>query len=91
MSDAILKQNNSHSVNILVRIVGVILFLSGLPLLAGGIYLITLGGSWYYAVAGAGICAAAFMLWKGLRKGIWIYLGIFALTVLMIVSKFFST
>lgn len=38
--------------NIVVTLVGIVLLLLGLALGAGGIYLITLGGSWFYLPAG---------------------------------------
>ncbi len=42
----------------------------GLPLLLGDIYLITLGGSWYYALAGAAYTYAAVELFSGrMRSG----------------------
>ncbi|MGF2685139.1 glucose/quinate/shikimate family membrane-bound PQQ-dependent dehydrogenase [Marinobacter sp. DUT-3] len=40
----------------------VILFLFGLPLLIGGVWLISLGGSWYYTLAGATLIVIAVLL-----------------------------
>jgi len=65
----------------LVRLVALILVLSGLAELLGGGYLIALGGSWYYALAGAGTLAAGVMLWRGRLRGVFVYLIVFALTV----------
>lgn len=36
-----------------MRLLTIILFLFGLPLLTGGVWLLSLGGSWYYTLAGA--------------------------------------
>lgn len=79
MSEATASHERFH---FLVRLVSVILLLAGLPLLIGGFYLIILGGSWYYAFAGAAIVAAAVMLWQGRRTGVYIYLGVLAFTIL---------
>lgn len=65
----------------LIRIYGAIVGIFGLGLLLGGIYLITLGGSWYYALAGAGLVASGLALWKGRIGGLWIYLLVFAATI----------
>ena len=54
----------------------------GLPLLFGGLYLITLGGSWYYALAGAAYTYAAIELFRGRMRGVWICIAMFVLTVL---------
>ena len=44
--------------NIVVTLVGIVLLLLGLALGAGGIYLIMLGGSWFYLPAGLAIAAS---------------------------------
>ncbi|MEG1328071.1 MAG: hypothetical protein RSD99_24435, partial [Janthinobacterium sp.] len=43
---------------------GVFLGFSGLALAAGGIELITLGGSWYYLPAGLGLILAGVLYWR---------------------------
>lgn len=53
----------------------------GFLILGGGIWLITLGGSWYYAVAGAGLCITAWLLSQQSLKALWVYLATFGLTV----------
>lgn len=54
----------------------------GLPLLIGGIYLITLGGSWYYAFAGAAYTWAAIDLFRGRMRGVWICVAMLIITAL---------
>lgn len=76
-----LNSSGVHRTHIIARIVGILLLIAGLPLFAGGVYLITLGGSWYYALAGAGIGAAALQLWRGHLRGVSIYLLVFAATL----------
>lgn len=73
---------SSARVHIIIRIFAIVLGLVGLGLLGGGIYLIALGGSWYYALAGAGLVYSAWRCWRGDITGIWAYLGVFVLTVI---------
>ncbi|MBC5784064.1 membrane-bound PQQ-dependent dehydrogenase, glucose/quinate/shikimate family [Ramlibacter sp. USB13] len=51
--------------NVLRRVLAAVLALAGLVLLAGGGWLVGLGGSWYYAVAGVVLLADAWLLWRG--------------------------
>ncbi|MCB1474662.1 MAG: hypothetical protein H6883_14935 [Rhodobiaceae bacterium] len=60
---------------------GVIVGLLGVPLLFGGAYLIYLGGSAYYAIAGAGLIAAGILLFMGSMAGLWIYALTFLLSL----------
>src|SRR4030095_5728855 len=55
------------------RIFAAILFLFALPYLYGGIKLIAVGGSYYYALAGLAIAIAAVLLWRGNRLGARLY------------------
>src|SRR5690606_22845682 len=41
---------------------------------AGGAWLITLGGSWYYLFAGIGLIVSAVFLWRHDSVGVWAYL-----------------
>ncbi|CAN5202625.1 membrane-bound PQQ-dependent dehydrogenase, glucose/quinate/shikimate family [soil metagenome] len=66
---------------IAVRILGIILALIGLTLVIGGVKLLTLGGSFYYLLAGIGLVASGVMLFRLKLVGAWIYLGVFVLTV----------
>lgn len=56
------------------RIFAALLFLVGAALAAGGIQLALLGGSLYYAIAGAALVACAVLLWFGRRMGAWLFL-----------------
>ena len=47
--------------------------LLGLLLAAGGLWLITLGGSWYYLPAGIGSLILGVLLWRSRLAGIWLY------------------
>ncbi|WP_323811296.1 membrane-bound PQQ-dependent dehydrogenase, glucose/quinate/shikimate family [Yoonia sp. 67-2] len=55
------------------RIIAAILLIFGLPLFAGGVWLITLGGSWYYLPAGLGLLLTAYLLFKRSSMAVWVY------------------
>ncbi|MDF7681693.1 glucose/quinate/shikimate family membrane-bound PQQ-dependent dehydrogenase [Enterobacteriaceae bacterium ESL0689] len=54
----------------------------GLYMFIGGIWLITLGGSWYYLIAGLIMLVVTIMLWGGRRSALWLY-AILLLTTMM--------
>lgn len=60
---------------------GLTIFTIALFLLGGGVYLITLGGSWYFAPAGLGLAAAAVLIALRRPLGAVIYLLVFAATI----------
>lgn len=62
---------------LLPTLLGLLLLLMGLALLAGGIKLGQLGGSWYYVVAGIGVGLSGVLLIAGHRAA----LGLYALTL----------
>jgi quinoprotein glucose dehydrogenase len=57
-----------------VRILALVMIIFGLPIAAGGAWLITLGGSWYYLFAGIGLIVSAVFLWRHDSVGVWAYL-----------------
>jgi quinoprotein glucose dehydrogenase len=61
---------------------GAILVLIGLVLAAGGAWLIALGGSFYYFLAGLGLIVSGGLLIKLNPAGAWLYGVIFILTVI---------
>ncbi|MFZ3582497.1 membrane-bound PQQ-dependent dehydrogenase, glucose/quinate/shikimate family [Loktanella sp. DJP18] len=62
--------------------VAAVLMIFGLPLVAGGAWLMSLGGSWYYLPAGTGLILTAWFLFRQERLAVWIYLITFAGTVI---------
>lgn len=69
-------------------IIGVLLAAVGLWLAGGGAWLLWLGGSAYYVVAGAGSLLAAFFYLSGRdRLGCWTYLAVFAATCIWAVAE----
>ena len=65
-----------------VRILAVLLAGIGLVLAIGGGWLLSLGGSFYYLLAGLGLIVSGVMLFRLSLLGAWIYVGVFVLTVL---------
>lgn len=58
----------------LVILLAVVLIFIGAFLLAGGAWLIALGGSWYYLFAGIGLVASGVAMLAGSTAGIWLYI-----------------
>jgi quinoprotein glucose dehydrogenase len=66
---------------------GALIALIGVTLFAGGLYLAAMGGSWYYFAAGAGLIASGWFLLKRRELGGWIYVAVFALTLLWAIAE----
>jgi len=62
-------------------VAGAVIALLGAVLVAGGVWLITLGGSWYYLIAGASFLLTAFFLVTGATTALWIYAAVVAGTM----------
>jgi len=56
--------------------------LFGMALFGGGVWLMALGGSWYYALAGAGCLLTAALLWQQRRSALCLFAVIWGLTVI---------
>lgn len=65
----------------LPKLLAAIMLIFGIPILLGGVWLITLGGSWYYAIAGLGLCASAVLIFRGTMLGVWVYLATWIFTL----------
>lgn len=68
--------------SVFAKLVGIIVALVGLALGAGGAYLATLGGSWYYLVAGVLMLISGIQLFRGRVSGAVIYGVVFVGTFL---------
>lgn len=64
-----------------IGFLGILLAVLGLVLTAGGIWLIMLGGSWYYGLAGLGLLICALLLLQHRAEGVLLYFWIFVATV----------
>lgn len=65
----------------LIMALAAMLVLFGVPILAGGLWLIALGGSWYYFFAGLGLLVTAWFLFRWSMLAVWVYLLTFAGTL----------
>jgi len=63
-------------------ILAAVLALFGIAILTGGVWLISLGGSWYYAFAGIGLCLTAWLLFRARVVAVWVYLATFGFTLI---------
>ena len=67
---------------VLLRLAAMALGALGLAMLVGGLELVRLGGSPYYAVAGAAITIAAVLLFLRRSCGLWLYWAIVGLSII---------
>lgn len=67
--------------SVAVKVLGGVMMLLGVVLLAGGLWLIVVGGSPYYALAGLGLLVSGWLLIRLRLLGVWAYAGVFAATV----------
>ncbi len=64
----------------------IVILCIGMPIFAGGVWLIMLGASSFYALAGAGLFLTGFFMMRMSMLGFWFYLLTFAGTAAWIVS-----
>ncbi|MEH6773740.1 MAG: membrane-bound PQQ-dependent dehydrogenase, glucose/quinate/shikimate family, partial [Cereibacter changlensis] len=62
-------------------VLAVVVLVFGLLITAGGAWLATLGGSWYYLPAGVGLLVTGWLLMQRSMTAVWVYLAVFAGTV----------
>ncbi|WP_151982478.1 glucose/quinate/shikimate family membrane-bound PQQ-dependent dehydrogenase [Acinetobacter guerrae] len=80
MSD---PQEKSHIIlKIWCFILGLALLITGLFYIIGGGKLISLGGSWYFLIAGLLTTASAFFIFKKKALGVWLFALVFVGTVI---------
>lgn len=66
----------------LIILLGLVIALIGVTLIVGGAWLIAVGGSPYYLVAGLGLLASGICLMRRQMLGAWIYLAVYVGTIL---------
>jgi quinate dehydrogenase (quinone) len=71
------ESNPSRARMMTVIALGIIILLAGLCMFAGGSYLITLGGSWYFALAGLGMTLGGLQLVRRRASGAVVFLLVF--------------
>lgn len=57
-----------------VKILGWVNIALGAVILVGGLWLIILGGSWYYGLAGLGLFGTGLLLTRARIEAVWLYL-----------------
>jgi quinoprotein glucose dehydrogenase len=70
-----------HATSLFAKILGALVLALGLPQALGGVYLLYLGGSFFYVVNGLGLVIAGIYLFRGKSLGAIVYALVFALTV----------
>ncbi|WP_116654237.1 membrane-bound PQQ-dependent dehydrogenase, glucose/quinate/shikimate family [Pelagibacterium sediminicola] len=65
----------------LTMVLAVFIVIFGVPIFLGGLWLIALGGSWYYLFAGLGLLVTAWFLFQRSMLAVWVYLLTFAGTL----------
>ena len=63
------------------KILGVLILTLGIPQAVGGVYLLYLGGSFFYAINGLGLAIAGLYVFRGKSLGAIVYALVFVLTV----------
>ncbi len=66
----------------LVWIVALGVLVFGVPFTLGGAYLVTLGGSWYFLLAGIGLIVSSVLLFRQRLGGAWLFAALMVLTVI---------
>ncbi|MCY3751030.1 MAG: pyrroloquinoline quinone-dependent dehydrogenase [Gammaproteobacteria bacterium] len=69
------------------RLLAGVIIVSGVGMAAPGLWLISLGGSVYYLVAGMVLSFSGFLLWKRQRGGVPLFLGMLAATFLWSIAE----
>ncbi|MDY0065674.1 MAG: membrane-bound PQQ-dependent dehydrogenase, glucose/quinate/shikimate family [Steroidobacteraceae bacterium] len=70
-----------------LKALGGLLVVLGAWLAFDGARLASLGGSWYYLLAGLATLASGVLIWRGRRLGVWIYFALFAATLVWALAE----
>ncbi len=68
-------------------ITGAVIFVIGLVLAVGGVWLATLGGSLYYALAGSGVAATGLLVLRRRTEALWLYGFVLAATIIWALAE----
>ncbi|MFC3715328.1 membrane-bound PQQ-dependent dehydrogenase, glucose/quinate/shikimate family [Luteimonas soli] len=75
------SDNHRHGRDWPLLVLGLVITLVGLVLAVGGAYLASLGGSWYYVLAGIGLVVSGVQLMRGRASGAWWFAAVFVGTL----------
>ncbi|MDW6020738.1 glucose/quinate/shikimate family membrane-bound PQQ-dependent dehydrogenase [Mesorhizobium sp. BAC0120] len=70
-----------------IAVTCLIFLIVGLAIGAGGIWLVALGGNWYYAIAGLAFIITAVLLWRRNHAALWLYAALMLGTLIWAVSE----
>ena len=79
--------DHSTKPGLLVLLTGIAVALIGLYLLIGGGWLLSLGGSVYYVIAGLALLATAYLLIRARRAALWLYAAILLGTMIWAIAE----
>lgn len=77
-----MAENNARSPRLLVTLTALFAALCGLYLLIGGVWLVAIGGSRYYPIAGLVMLVVAGLLWRSKRAALWLYAALLLATMI---------
>ena len=77
-----MAETKSQQSRLLVTLTALFAAFCGLYLLIGGAWLVVLGGSWYYPIAGLVMLGVTVMLLRGKRAALWLYAALLLATMI---------
>ncbi|HVM83109.1 MAG TPA: membrane-bound PQQ-dependent dehydrogenase, glucose/quinate/shikimate family, partial [Candidatus Binatia bacterium] len=72
---------------LIAQVTGFVYAVLGLALAGGGVWLIVLGGSWFYLLAGIGVLASGILLIAGRREALWVFAIVLIGTLIWAVTE----
>ena len=77
-----MAETKTQRSRLLVTLTAAFAAFCALYLLAGGIWLVALGGSWYYPIAGLVMIGVTVLLLRGKRSALWLYAALLLATMI---------
>lgn len=68
-----MAETKTQQSRLLVTLTALFSALCGLYLLIGGVWLVAIGGSWYYPIAGLVMLGVTVLLWRRKQSALWLY------------------
>ena len=68
-----MAETHSKQPRLLVTLTALFAAFCGLYLLIGGVWLVAIGGSWYYPIAGLVMLGVTVLLWRRKQSALWLY------------------